>query len=82
MMDNAAITYLGSLIPSSSDSAKYLLVAGAVTGGGLTVIANAPNPAGLAILVPQFSGGAVSPLRLLGAASLPAIATGMAFLFL
>ncbi|MFX1715561.1 putative Na+/H+ antiporter [Paraburkholderia sp. A1RO-5L] len=50
VMDNAAITYLGSFIPGLSDSAKYLLVAGAVTGGGLTVIANAPNPAGLAIL--------------------------------
>ncbi|MFM0498740.1 putative Na+/H+ antiporter, partial [Paraburkholderia caledonica] len=59
VMDNAAITYLGSLIPGLSDSAKYLLVAGAVTGGGLTVIANAPNPAGLAILGNRFSGGAV-----------------------
>jgi len=47
--DNAALTYLGSLV-ELTDSAKYFLVAGAVTGGGLTVIANAPNPAGFGIL--------------------------------
>nr|WP_258875743.1 putative Na+/H+ antiporter [Paraburkholderia sp. BL27I4N3] len=65
-----------------SDSAKYLLVAGAVTGGGFTVIANAPNPAGLAILGIRFSGGAVSPMKLLGAALMPTIIAGLAFLVL
>ena len=44
--DNAALTYLGSLVEDISDQSKYSLVAGAVAGGGLTVIANAPNPAG------------------------------------
>src|SRR6185312_1799319 len=48
--DNAALTYLGSLVVGISDEAKYMLVAGAVAGGGLTVIANAPNPAGVALL--------------------------------
>ncbi len=52
--DNAALTYLGSLIPGISDSAKYYLVAGAVAGGGLTIIANAPNPAGVALLRDGF----------------------------
>jgi hypothetical protein len=52
--DNAAITYLASLVPGFSDSLKYAVVAGAVAGGGLTVIANAPNPDGQSILVSRF----------------------------
>jgi Putative Na+/H+ antiporter len=73
--DNAALTYLGSLVQGTDDAFKYALVAGAVTGGGLTVIANAPNPAGWAILRGQFDDGAISPLRLLVAALPP---TGVA----
>ncbi len=69
--DNAALTYLGSLVPGLSDEFKVALVAGAVTGGGLTVIANAPNPAGMAILRSHFDDGAAHPLGLLLAA-LPA----------
>ena len=53
--DNAALTYLGSLIAGISDESKYMLVAGAVAGGGLTVIANAPNPAGVALLKRGFA---------------------------
>src|SRR5262249_11249535 len=53
--DNAALTYLGSLITDITDETKYMLVAGAVAGGGLTVIANAPNPAGLALLKRGFT---------------------------
>ncbi len=67
--DNAALTYLGSLV-ELSDSAKYFLVAGAVTGGGLTVIANAPNPAGYGILKENFEGG-ISPIGLLKGALFP-----------
>lgn len=63
--DNAALTYLGSLVEGLSESAKYYLVAGAVTGGGLTVIANAPNPAGYGILNTQFEDGGINPLYLL-----------------
>ena len=62
--DNAALTYLGSLV-ELTDSAKYNLVAGAVAGGGLTVIANAPNPAGFGILKGTFGEKGISPLGLL-----------------
>jgi hypothetical protein len=68
--DNAALTYLGSLV-ELTDSAKYFLVAGAVTGGGLTVIANAPNPAGYGILKDSFGAEGISPLGLLKGALFP-----------
>ena len=63
--DNAALTYLGSLVDGVSDDFKYSMVAGAVTGGGLTVIANAPNPAGFAILKDSFEDGSIGALGLL-----------------
>lgn len=68
--DNAALTYLGSLV-ELSESAKYFLVAGAVTGGGLTVIANAPNPAGYGILKDSFGKDGISPIGLLKGALFP-----------
>jgi len=76
--DNAALTYLGSLVQGTDALWRYMLVAGAVTGGGLTVIANAPNPAGFAILKGAFPDGAISPLKLLLSALLPTlVAAGM-----
>lgn len=77
--DNAAITFLASLVPDFSPSAKYAVLAGAVTGGGLTVIANAPNPAGQSILSKHFAGG-VSPLWLAVGALVPTIILGLAFM--
>lgn len=77
--DNAALTYLGSLVESLSPEAKYALVAGAVTGGGLTVIANAPNPAGFAILKNTFDKGAIDPFWLLAAALPPTLVAVVAF---
>jgi hypothetical protein len=74
--DNAALTYLGSLVEGLSDEFKYALVTGAVTGGGLTVIANAPNPAGFAILRGSFEDEAIHPLGLLIAA-IPATITAI-----
>jgi uncharacterized membrane protein len=68
--DNALITYLATLVPHLSEPLRVAVVQGAVTGGGLTVIANAPNPAGQALLC-RFFGGAVAPLRLLLGALLP-----------
>ena len=77
--DNAALTYLGSTVDGLTDSFKYALVAGAVTGGGLTVIANAPNPAGIAILRNYFANDSVSPLGLLVAALPPTLMAIVAF---
>jgi hypothetical protein len=77
--DNAALTYLGSLVAGVSDEFKYALVAGAVTGGGLTVIANAPNPAGFAILRGHFNDGSINPLGLLVAALPPTLVAVLAF---
>lgn len=78
--DNAALTYLGSLVEGTSDIWRYMLVAGAVTGGGLTVIANAPNPAGFSILKSTFPDGAISPLRLFLSALVPTSIAAVMFL--
>jgi len=67
--DNAALTYLGSQVPRLTDPLKYSLVAGAVAGGGLTVIANAPNPVGFGILRSTFGEDGINPLWLLLAAT-------------
>jgi hypothetical protein len=77
--DNAALTYLGSLVEGLPPDAKYSLVAGAVTGGGVTVIANAPNPAGFALLKETFDDGAIDPLWLALAAAPPTLTAIAAF---
>ncbi|GAB3502613.1 putative Na+/H+ antiporter [Curvibacter fontanus] len=78
--DNAALTYLGSLIEGMSDPAKYMLVAGAVAGGGLTVIANAPNPAGVALLKQGFNDESIGAGGLLLGAALPTVVAAAMFL--
>lgn len=80
--DNAALTYLGSLIAGISVEAKHALVAGAVAGGGLTVIANAPNPAGVALLKRGFADESVGAAELLLGALLPTALAALAFLAL
>jgi Na+/H+ antiporter NhaD/arsenite permease-like protein len=87
--DNAAITYLASLVPSfdpqmaldqiRAHALQYAVLTGAVTGGGLTVIANAPNPAGQSILNKHFNGG-ISPLGLFLGALLPTLVIVLVFL--
>jgi hypothetical protein len=76
--DNALITYLATLVPNLSDELKLAVVQGAVVGGGLTVIANAPNPAGQALLG-RFFNGAISPLGLLAGALLPTAVAAIVF---
>ena len=71
--DNAALTYLGSLVDGTGEVFRYALVAGAVAGGGLTIIANAPNPAGFAILKDRFEDQSISALGLLAAATPPTV---------
>ncbi len=80
--DNAALTYLGSLIVGMSDASKYMLMAGAVAGGGLTVIANAPNPAGVALLKRGFADGSIGALGLLLGALAPTAVACVFFLWL
>jgi hypothetical protein len=80
--DNAALTYLGSLITGISDAAKYMLVAGAVAGGGLTVIANAPNPAGVALLRAGFEDGSIGVGAMLLGALPPTLVAMLAFYLL
>jgi hypothetical protein len=80
--DNAALTYLGSQIAGISDESKYMLVAGAVAGGGLTVIANAPNPAGVALLRRGFADESIGAGELLLGAAGPTLVAAAAFLWL
>jgi hypothetical protein len=90
--DNAAITFLASQVPSfdasmmhtaaevaKAHALQYAVVAGAVTGGGLTVIANAPNPAGQNILQHFFKGG-IAPLYLAYGAAIPTLIMAICFL--
>lgn len=78
--DNAALTYLGSLITGIPDEAKYMLMAGAVAGGGLTVIANAPNPAGVALLKRGFEDESIGAGGLLLGALPPTILAAALFM--
>ena len=81
LTDNAALTYLGSLVDGTSEAWRYMLVAGAVTGGGLTVIANAPNPAGFSILKSSFDNETISPGGLFIAAVGPTLVAAALFLY-
>jgi hypothetical protein len=82
LTDNAALTYLGSLIEGMSGQAQFMLVAGAVAGGGLTVIANAPNPAGVALLRRGFDDDSIGAIGLLLGALAPTTVAALAFLLL
>ncbi len=66
--DNAALTYLGSQVPTLSEVSKWALVSGAISGGGLSILANAPNPAGFSILSSKFSGQTLNAFKLFLAA--------------
>lgn len=80
--DNAALTFLASQVENLSEVKKYMVVAGALGGGGLTVIANAPNPAGFSVLNKSFGHHGINPINLLLAALLPTLVAVVCFLFL
>ncbi|HEU5436038.1 MAG TPA: putative Na+/H+ antiporter [Telluria sp.] len=80
--DNAALTYLGSLIVGLGEHEKYMLMAGAVAGGGLTVIANAPNPAGVSLLRDGFADESIGVGGLLLGALPPTLVAMAALYFL
>ena len=79
--DNASITYLASLVPNSSPELRYFVTAGAIAGGGLTIIANAPNPIGHSLLARFFDGG-ISQGKLVLAAVIPVMINALFFLLL
>lgn len=78
--DNTAISYLTTLVPNWGDIYEYAVFTGVIAGGGLTVIANAPNPAGYSILKKHFDGG-IRPLNLLLGALLPTFILYLIFYF-
>ena len=78
----AAVLSVVALVEGLSDEFKYYLVAGAVTGGGLTIIANAPNPAGAAILKSHFQDNSIDPRFLFLGALVPTIISSLCFIFL
>lgn len=80
--DNAALTYLGSQVPTLTEGMKWALVSGAISGGGLSILANAPNPAGFAILGSKFSGNTLHAGKLLIAALGPTMVVIIAFMLL
>ncbi|MEZ5315595.1 MAG: putative Na+/H+ antiporter [Chlamydiales bacterium] len=55
-MDNAVISYITLELPKYDDLKHYLVIVGAMSAGSLTVIANAPNPVGHALLRGSFNG--------------------------
>lgn len=80
--DNAALTYLGSQVEGLSETSKWAMVSGALAGGGLTILANAPNPAGFSILSEKFPQKSLNALKLFKAALLPTAVTIVFFLLL
>ncbi len=71
--DNAALTYLGSQIENLTEISKWALTAGALVGGGLTILANAPNAAGFSVLAPKFQDGSLNAFKLFKAAVFPTV---------
>jgi hypothetical protein len=70
-----------TILTAFNDNAAVTYLA-SLTGGGLTVIANSPNPAGQSILASRFGELGISPLYLFLGALVPTLIDGAAFLLL
>lgn len=71
--DNAALTYLGSQVSGISEAAKQALVSGAIAGGGMTLIANAPNLVGFSMVQNRFAREGFRPELLAAWAFVPTL---------
>ncbi len=69
--DNAALTYLSTQIESLTPLMRHAVVAGSIAGGGISVVANAPNPIGFSILREQLGDAGFGFSDLLRYALLP-----------
>ena len=71
-IDNAVVIYLVPDIFSLTDPRFYAAVVGSIAAGGLTVIANVPNPIGYTLLSPYFKRK-ISGIGLFTAALIPTL---------
>ena len=78
--ENSTVAALACLLNDLTPQLRYAIVSGLVAGGGLTVIAHAPNPAGQSLLRKYFKGG-ISPWNLFVAALPPTIVFLILFYF-
>lgn len=70
--ENTTVAHLACLVGELSPKVQYALVSGLVAGGGLTIMAHAPNPAGQALLRPFFKKG-ISSWNVFLAALIPTL---------
>ena len=80
IVDNAALTYLGSLVDGITDELKYSLVAGAVTGGGLYRYCQCAQPRRIRTLATHSKRARSALSGLVAAATIPTLIAAAAFM--
>ncbi|WP_348663117.1 putative Na+/H+ antiporter [Chlamydia vaughanii] len=78
-LDNALVNYLVHNLPVATDCFLYLVIAGCMSAGGLTIISNMPNIVGYLIIRPTFPSSSVSLGWLFLSALGPSIISLMTF---
>ncbi|AAP05554.1 putative Na+/H+ antiporter [Chlamydia caviae] len=81
-LDNALVNYLVHNLPVATDCFLYLVIAGCMSAGGLTIVSNMPNIVGYLILRPSFPSSSLSLGWLFLFALGPSIISLMTFWFL